>query len=259
MSEETQVQTFDAQIAPISAPAITIRVTDAASNTEAGRMLLAFTDLRKRIGAYFKPLKEAAHRAHKAITERESAELAKLSPGEQHLRAEMGAYATKLEQTRREEQRRLEAEERARIETQRKELAAKAEADAAAARAEQERQRAAEQAAREAGDRKGAEEAEAKRKAAEAEEAQRRSVAEKIASAPIATPVVIVPKVAPAVVGVTSRTVWEFEVTDITKLPIQFLQVNESAIRKVVEASKGDTQIPGVRVWSRQAVAAGRL
>lgn len=59
---------------------------------------------------------------------------------------------------------------------------------------------------------------------------------------------------APDVAGVHYATVWDFEVTDPGKVPDQYKTIDTVAIRKVVRAQKGNTQIPGVRVFSKQQV-----
>ena len=72
--------------------------------------------------------------------------------------------------------------------------------------------------------------------------------------------VVVAPTVAaPAlkVQGESTREVWKFEVTDPTLVPRPYLVVDESAIRKVVQALKGGTDIPGVRVYSEKQLASG--
>lgn len=61
---------------------------------------------------------------------------------------------------------------------------------------------------------------------------------------------------APKVQGVLTRSVWKFEVTDPALLPREFLLVDESKIRKIVNALQGDTNIPGVRVYAEKQVTA---
>jgi len=61
----------------------------------------------------------------------------------------------------------------------------------------------------------------------------------------------------PKVTGVSTREVWKFEVTDPSLVPRQYLEVDESKIRRVVHALQGDAGIPGVRVWSERQLAAG--
>lgn len=66
----------------------------------------------------------------------------------------------------------------------------------------------------------------------------------------------VVERAVPKVAGVSSREVWNFEVTDPAQVPREYLMVDESKIRKVVQALKGDTVIAGVRVWSSKTLAA---
>jgi hypothetical protein len=70
-----------------------------------------------------------------------------------------------------------------------------------------------------------------------------------------------VPVVTPQIVkqkGESSRKVMKFEVTDIKSLPDEYKLADETKIRKVVNALKMDTSIPGVRVWEEDQQAWGR-
>lgn len=67
----------------------------------------------------------------------------------------------------------------------------------------------------------------------------------------------IVQREAPKVAGTALREVWKFDITNEMDIPRGFLMVDESKIRKVVQAMKGDTNIPGVRVYSEKQLAAG--
>jgi hypothetical protein len=87
--------------------------------------------------------------------------------------------------------------------------------------------------------------------------------AEAIVSAPIVTaPVVPRPVfVAPPPVqvtkaeGVSFREEWDFEVTNAAVIPREYLSVDEVKIRRVVKAMKGQTNIPGVRAFSKPTAA----
>lgn len=61
---------------------------------------------------------------------------------------------------------------------------------------------------------------------------------------------------APKVQGMSTRDVWKWEITDPALVPREYLVVDEVKIGKVVRALKGDTTIPGVRVWAEQTLAA---
>lgn len=61
----------------------------------------------------------------------------------------------------------------------------------------------------------------------------------------------------PKVAGVSTREVWKFEITDKAKLPTEYTLPDEPKIRRVVQALKGDTNIPGIRVYAEKQLAAG--
>jgi hypothetical protein len=106
---------------------------------------------------------------------------------------------------------------------------------------------------------------EAARKERERIEAQARKAAEsgkveKAAQLELRASTVVAPLIhrePPKVAGVNYRDAWKFEVTDPALVPREYLMVDESKIRKIVQALKGDTTIAGVRVWSEKQIAAG--
>jgi hypothetical protein len=67
----------------------------------------------------------------------------------------------------------------------------------------------------------------------------------------------IAQQAAPKVGGISIPKVWTFEITDESLIPREYLEINESKIRKVVTALKKDAVIPGVRVYEIKRVAAG--
>jgi len=69
-----------------------------------------------------------------------------------------------------------------------------------------------------------------------------------VAAPPVAEP--------PKIEGIATRQIWRFEITDAGKVPDQYKTVNEKKVGAVVRALKGDTDIPGVRVWAEEIVAA---
>jgi uncharacterized membrane protein YqiK len=62
----------------------------------------------------------------------------------------------------------------------------------------------------------------------------------------------------PKVTGIAIPKVWDFEVMEEDKVPLAYRPVDETLIRKVVTALKGLTNIPGVRVFERKRISAGR-
>lgn len=55
--------------------------------------------------------------------------------------------------------------------------------------------------------------------------------------------------------GISKRTIWRFEITDLAALPREYLIPDEKRIGAVVRAMKGDAQIAGVRVYPETIVA----
>lgn len=102
--------------------------------------------------------------------------------------------------------------------------------------------------------------------AAEQKAAKAREVfgaAAQVASVPVAVPVDPVRTVeAPRASANSIRTVTRFEITDKTKVPGEFLMVNESAVRQFIEFKKKcgvnprDLVIAGVRIWEEADVRA---
>jgi hypothetical protein len=66
---------------------------------------------------------------------------------------------------------------------------------------------------------------------------------------------VAVTRETPKIAGINFRDAWKFEITDPAAIPREYLLVDESKIRKIVQAMKADTKIPGVRVYSEKQPA----
>lgn len=66
----------------------------------------------------------------------------------------------------------------------------------------------------------------------------------------------VIQREAPKVTGVNMRDVWKFAIENEAIIPRQFLAVDDAKIRKHVANMKGDTQIPGVRVYCEKQMAA---
>lgn len=74
---------------------------------------------------------------------------------------------------------------------------------------------------------------------------------------PVVTPIVA-RAAAPKVAGISTRSVWRFEVTDVSLVPRQYLEPDLTKIGGVVRAMKGQARIPGVRVYEEKVMGAGR-
>lgn len=65
--------------------------------------------------------------------------------------------------------------------------------------------------------------------------------------------------VAPTPSNLGSRTTWTFEVEDMSKVPIEFMMVNEQAVRAAIKATDPETlEIDGIRIFQKTSVVAGR-
>lgn len=92
------------------------------------------------------------------------------------------------------------------------------------------------------------------RKAAESGKVEKAVALEERAATVVAP---VIDRTPPKVAGLSTREVWKFEVIDEKAVPREFLMVDESKIRKYVQAMKGDSNIAGVRVYPEKTLAAG--
>ena len=167
----------------------------------------------KVVTEFFKPMKDSAYQAHKAVCDREKTMLKPLQDAEKILKKSMTAYYQERERRRKqlEEQMRREAE------------------------AERERKL---------------------NEAAELEEAGKTEEAEVAlmdaqiteTAAARATVVMDIPKTK----GISNSKDWKIEGIDREKVPVNFAgveirPVDEKAIMRLIRASKGSIQIPGIR------------
>lgn len=165
-----------------------------------------------QVTTFFKPMKDSAYQAHKAVCDREKAMITPLRNAEKTVKQAMSGYIVEQERKRKE-------------------------AEAAARRAaEEERERKLQEAAalEEAGDKDGAEIAMAE--AVVMDEAASYSV-----------PAASKPKVS----GVSTSKDWEILDIDPKTVPlsvsgIELRPVDLSAVMRLIRASKGQIEIPGV-------------
>jgi hypothetical protein len=193
---------------------------------EAGEMLKGIKALRKEIDATFDPIIKAAHAAHvEANGQKKRAELP-LAEAETILKKGLVRYDAEQEQLRRAEELRLQELARQQAEAQQLAEAAFLEAQANATTNKDEAD-------------------------------QLRREAETVFEQPIAAPVVIVERTTPKVAGISYREVWRFRVTDPTKVPREYLSIDEQKIGGVVRALKGSTTIAGIEVYAEKVASAG--
>lgn len=205
-------QALTAQVTDVQFQAEAFMVTTEAEYAQAAEFGRLIKQKTAEVKDFFKPMKEQAHQAHKAICDKENAMLAPLKNAEAALKKAMGEYVQEQERKR------------------------KAQEEALRRAAEQERDRLlAEAAEREkSGDTDGSEETFSE--AILMDEATSFSV-----------PAVSKPKVA----GVSTSKDWEIQSIDDSKVPISIngvvvRPVDEAAIKRLIKSSKGTVAIPGV-------------
>lgn len=206
-----------------------IKVIDPTTQHQASQTLLAIASLRREVADTFKPMKDAAFRAHRTICEQEKKHDGPLAEAEAVVKSQIGGFVQRQQQLARE------AEETAR----------KAEKERAerAAREESERLAIADAITLESmGDTKGAE-----------------AVLANPAPVPVhyVAPAPIAPAVA-QVQGVSTRDDWDFRIVDESLIPREYMLVNESAIRNLGKTTKGRAKVAGVEFFPKQVVAASR-
>lgn len=74
-------------------------------------------------------------------------------------------------------------------------------------------------------------------------------LSEVVTAAPVVIPKMEMPK------GISIRETWKFRVVDETKIPREYLTINEMAIGQVVRALKKETRIPGIEIYCEKTVS----
>lgn len=189
-----------------------LTVVDAATYTEAGERLKFLRGAARKVEDWFKPLVDAAHKAHRELTTRRGETLRPVEAECTRLTVEMSRWKG--------EQDRL-ARERA----------------AQQAREEQELARSV-----------ALEEAVTLEAQGMPEEAA--AVVEQAIAAP--APVIPIAQAAPKVDGISHRETWKFDIVDASLIPREYLSIDEKKLGAVVRALKGSTRIAGIRVYPEQ-------
>lgn len=202
------------------AQANAIVVVSVESRSYAGEMGRIIAALEKEAVEFFKPMKQAAAKTHKEICAKENAVLEPLQEAKKHLSLQIGSFDVKLERERRAEEARLQE-----LELER--------ATAEAARLAQEQAITDAIELEQSGDVKGAE-----------------AVLNNPVPVEVRTAPVILQKQTPKVEGVAGSQTWKFRITDINKVPREYMMADEKAISAVARALKDKTNIPGVEVYS---------
>lgn len=224
MPDETEQSELGAMI---KCEAEMLCVEDAASYSAAGALFQRIKTVTKQVEALFREPKQKASEAHKAVVAAEKKLLVPLKEAEAIVEPKMIQWRRDQDRIREEQEKKAREELAARMEKERAEEAARLQREA--------------------------DELAAAGKVAAAEEAQ--AAATEVAETPVYVPPVVVQSEVPIVRGVSGRKTWDFEIVDATKIPREFLMVDEQKIRGVVRAMKGQTQIPGVRAFESESLA----
>lgn len=198
-----------------------LKITSPEKFEEACEYLKEVKKRKTGVEGFFKPLVDAAHAAHKALTSRRSEFTDPLDNAERTLKSKIAVYTQEQEKKRKDEEDRKLAAARDREEKERKELEEKAEKARAAGKTEL------------------------------ADQLQQKAE----------THTVVVPTVeskTPEVKGVGTKTVWYAEVIDKSKVPDEYKIVDVACLNRIAAAMKGQNPPPGVVFKSRTEVVASR-
>lgn len=66
---------------------------------------------------------------------------------------------------------------------------------------------------------------------------------------------VIIPEAKPETKGIHTREIWKWRIKDPTKVPREFLMIDQVAVNNEVRKRKADTNIPGIEVYKDTIVA----
>jgi len=222
-------------------------------------------DQTKNAMLVFQQAEERARREAQRKANEEAARIRREAEANARRQREEAARTAALEREA-AERRRREQEEADRKARQEREAAARAEREReeaanrgdeeAAANAERERvaaheraqaaQRTASSAA------KSARKAETKADTIAARGEERASEHEETAAITVAP---VINRSAPKISGIATREDWKYEILDASLVPGEFKVIDRERLQRVVSALKGDSNIPGVRVWSERVIA----
>ena len=224
MNQKESIVAVMPELEPVDEQQLTQEVTDIEFRAEsfviqtpedyeaAGEFGKLLKQKAAEVTGFFKPMKDSAYQAHKAVCDREKAMLTPLKNAEKIVKKTMGDYLMEQERIRRE------AEEAARR----------------AAEEERERKLKEAMALEAAGDKEGAE-----------------AAVEEAVVMDEATGYSVPASVKPKVSGVSTSKDWEITSIDTAKVPVNFSgmelrPVDQAAVIRLIRASKGSIAIPGI-------------
>jgi hypothetical protein len=197
-----------------------VKVTDSETYTTAGTLWKQIGDMIKEVKDTFDPICDAAHKAHKAATEKRAKYLDPLTAVQKSVKSLMSAWDDEQTRLRKVEEARLAA------------IARKAEEELLLMEAI-------------------AAEEEARANGATVEEAAQEAAA--IIAEPVYVPPVVLQKTTPKLAGgPVYRTIWKFRIVNESLIPRQYMVPDEKAIGGVVRSTQGKINIPGIEAYEER-------
>lgn len=228
-STTADVEQVKEQSTEITVQAKAVSVIDVWTQQVASDLLLSVAAMRAKVASTFKPMKDAAFKAHRTVCDQEKLTDAPLLEAESYLKRQISAFVSAERERARQEEERLRREERERAEREAKEESERLALEDALQLEE-----------------------EGEHEAAEAALASPLPVAPRYVPPPPVAPHVA------QVAGVSMRQTYKWRVIDEKLVPRQYLCLDEKAIGGVVRAMGAKTNIPGIEVYPETTVAASR-
>ncbi len=57
------------------------------------------------------------------------------------------------------------------------------------------------------------------------------------------------------IAGISGRQEWDFEIADASRIPREYLMIDETKIRRVIKALGSEANIPGVRAFQKTVMS----
>ena len=91
-----------------------------------------------------------------------------------------------------------------------------------------------------------------------AEAAGNKEEAQAIIEEEVYIPPVILPRATPKVVGISTKVNWKFRITDVSKIPREYMIPDLTGIGMIVRGLKENFNVPGIEAYPETGIAAGR-
>jgi KTSC domain len=208
------------QTTTIAEQAQLLTITTPAAHVAAQELIVSISAMKKQVETFFEPMKTAAHKAHKAVCNRETEMLKPLAEAQKKLSEKIVAFEKQVEADRKAEEERRRIEAQAIAEREAKEEAERLALEDAIELEEQ-------------GDTEGA----------------AAVLANPVPIAPRYVPAPIVPSQISRVSGAVVKETWKARVVNAALVPREWLMVDEAALNKHAANRKQMAVVPGVEFY----------